>query len=95
MIYQLPSGRIIHLSLEQYLDMTDQELQELNCLGNEYTSEITDPFFRSELSTGTTKQPESNKYITQNDPHIEHEPNLTEISDIDKLEDDYFHPDDV
>ena len=24
----------------------------------------------------------------------EHEPNLTEIKDIDKLEDDYFHPDD-
>ncbi len=95
MIYQLPNGRIIHLSLEQYLDMTDQELQELNCLGSEYTSEVTDPFFKSSLSSGTTMKPKADKYIVQGEPQPEHEPNLTEISDIDKLEDDYFHPDDI
>lgn len=90
MIYQLPNGRIIHLSLEQYLDMSDQDLQELNCLGNEFTSEATDPFFRSALSSGN-KEPK----IKNAQDIIEHEPNLTEISDIDKLEDDYFHPDDI
>jgi|TARA_R100000482_G_C5085837_1_gene128348 hypothetical protein len=94
MIYQLPSGRIIHLSLEQYLEMTDQELQELNCLGNEYTSEVVDPFFKSSLSSGTKEAPEK-RNTTQSEIDIEYEPNLTEISDIDKLEDDYFHPDDI
>jgi hypothetical protein len=95
MIYQLPNGRIIHLSLEQYLDMSDQDLQELNCLGSEYTSEVTDPFFKSTLSSGTTREPKADKYIVQGEPQIEHEPNLTEISDIDKLEDKYFYPDDI
>lgn len=29
MIYQLPNGKIVHLSIEQYLDMTDQDIQDL------------------------------------------------------------------
>jgi hypothetical protein len=87
MIYQLPSGRIIHMSLEQYLDLSDQDIQELNCLGNEFTHEVTDPFFRSALTGG-------GRQVSDNINIDEHEPNLTEIEDIDKLEDDYFHPDD-
>ena len=30
MIYQLPNGRIIEMTLEQYLDLTDDELKDLN-----------------------------------------------------------------
>tara|TARA_R110002110_G_scaffold256563_4_gene472558 strand:+ start:519 stop:791 length:273 start_codon:yes stop_codon:yes gene_type:complete len=90
MIYQLPNGRIIHLSLEQYLDMSDQDIQELNCLGSEYTSEATDPFFKSALTGGSKASK-----IKNTTDIIEHEPNLTEITDIDKLEDEYFHPDDI
>lgn len=29
MIYQLPNGKIIHISTEQFLDMTDQDIQDL------------------------------------------------------------------
>jgi hypothetical protein len=29
MIYQLPNGKIVHISTEQYLDMTDQDIQDL------------------------------------------------------------------
>lgn len=29
MIYQLPNGKIIHLSVEEYLDLTDQDIQYL------------------------------------------------------------------
>lgn len=29
MIYQLPNGKIIHLSVEDYLDLTDQDIQAL------------------------------------------------------------------
>ena len=50
MIYQLPNGRIIELSLEQYLDMDDVEIRELNGLGKEYTSDITNPFYKSTLN---------------------------------------------
>ena len=28
-LYQLPNGKVIHLSVEQYLDLTDQDLQDM------------------------------------------------------------------
>lgn len=34
MLYQLPNGKVISISVEQYLDMTDQDIQDLmagNC----------------------------------------------------------------
>ena len=40
MLYQLPSGRTIEISVEQYLDMTDEELRELDCLGHSNTMEL-------------------------------------------------------
>ena len=90
MIYQLPNGRIIELSLEQYLDMDDIEIRDLNGLGKEYTSEAPNPFYKSTLN--------SNKKEKQ-DPDIwnveEREPNLDEIKDIEKMDDQYFHRDDT
>ncbi len=93
MIYQLPNGRIINMSLEQYLDLSDQDIQELNCLGNEYTSEVSDPFHNSALKGGTRERKIEKETDLKSEE--EHEPNLTEITDIDKLADDYFHPDDI
>jgi hypothetical protein len=29
MMYQLPSGKVIYLTLEEYLDLSDQDLQDL------------------------------------------------------------------
>ena len=80
------------MSLEQYLDLSDQDIQELNCLGNEYTSEVTDPFHNSALNSGIRQRKEKEEELKEEQ---EHEPNLTEITDIDKLADDYFHPDDI
>lgn len=48
MIYQLPSGRAIELSLEQYLDMSDAELDYMNA--NYYGDSIEDPWFGSVIS---------------------------------------------
>ena len=45
MILQLPNGRIIELSVEQYLDMTDQDIQDLNSLGIGYTKDCVNPFY--------------------------------------------------
>lgn len=45
MILQLPNGRIIELSVEQYLDMTDQDIQDLNALGIAYTKDCVNPFY--------------------------------------------------
>ena len=91
MIYQLPNGRIIEMSLEQYLELDDIEIRELNGLGKEYTSDITNPFYKSTLNTNKKEKPDQ--------PEVweiqEREPSLDEIKDIEKMEDDYFHRDDT
>jgi len=45
MILQLPNGNIIEISVEQYLDMSEKDLQELNGLGRSYLKESKDPFY--------------------------------------------------
>ena len=48
MIIQLPSGKIIECSVDIYLDLTDQEIKELNGLGVQYTKEESNnPFYHS------------------------------------------------
>ena len=43
MIVQLPNGRIVECSVEQYLSLTDDEIKDLNGLGVVYTKEVGDP----------------------------------------------------
>jgi hypothetical protein len=67
----MPNGKIIEMSVEQYLDMTDDDFQDL--MANNYGEEVEDPWFGSVLTS--TK---SNPYI----PEIE---DLTQISFEDKI----------
>tara|TARA_R100000315_G_C5159032_1_gene91413 strand:- start:195 stop:467 length:273 start_codon:yes stop_codon:yes gene_type:complete len=90
MIYQLPNGRIIHMTLEQYLDLTDEELHELASLGDNFTSEVNDPFFQSVLKSNSKSKVDKIAYKTN-----ESEPGLDEVTDADKLNDEYFHRDDT
>ena len=84
MLYQLPSGRTIEISLEQYLDMTDQELQELDCLSSSYTMEINNPFYGTYTKTTREKKPD-----------LTDEHNLVDMPEEVKLKDKYFQkPDD-
>ena len=83
MLYQLRSGRTIEISVEQYLDMTDEELQELECLGSQHTMEINNPF-HSKYSGKSRKV-----YKEFSDEH-----NLTDIPEGVKREDQYFHNND-
>ena len=87
MIYQLPNGRTIEISLEQYLELTDVELQELVGLGNQYTMEINDHFYKS--FSGNFKE----EGITLTDDDIELD--LDQIDSIEKLSDSTFHRDDL
>ena len=59
---------------------------DLNGLDNSYSSEVKNPFYKSCLEKAVKEKAE----IPQ-----EREPNLDEIKDIEKMEDDYFHRDDV
>jgi len=48
MIYQLPTGKIVHLSLEEYLNLTDEDVQYLISTGT--GSSPNNPFYSSALS---------------------------------------------
>ena len=90
MIIQLPNGRIVECSIKQYLSLSDQEVNDLNGLSTSYTKEVGDPFYNKF----------SGKSVLETDPEIlesvqEYEPGLDEIEAYEKLEDPYFHSDDV
>jgi hypothetical protein len=42
MQYQLPNGKVINLTLDQFLDMTDEDIQYL--ISIEYGEYVRDPF---------------------------------------------------
>jgi len=94
MLYQLPNGRVIEMSLAQYLSLNDEELRDLNGLGNEFSSEVTNPFHKSSLKDISKGKINKSPDISD-DMIIEHETSLDEIAAIDKLLDKYFHPDDI
>jgi hypothetical protein len=75
MYYQLPNGRVIEMSTEQYFDMSDEELEYL--IAYNYGDVYENPWHGSILS----KHDKSNS-IT---PEIL--PDLTNIPEVDKLSD--------
>ena len=90
MIIQLPNGRIIECSLELYLDLSDDEIRDLNGLGVQYTRESTNPFY-GQFSKDLSKA----KIAAQEDIDEEYEPRLDEIDDEEKRLDSDFLPDDI
>jgi hypothetical protein len=97
MIIQLPNGRIIECSVEQYLSLSDDEFKDLNGLSAGYTKEVSDPFYNSFskplLSIANLDDESLEELIDE--LIIEKEPGLDEIDDYEKLEDSDFHSDDI
>jgi len=89
MILQLPNGRIIECSVEQYLALSDDDVKDLNGLNTSYTKEVGDPFY-NRYSNDKTKP----DYDLVEDIE-EYEPGIDEIEAYEKLNDPYFHPDDI
>ena len=52
MLYSLPTGKVIELSVEQYLDLTDEELEYLISIN--YGDAVENPFFGSILEKPNT-----------------------------------------
>jgi hypothetical protein len=90
MIIQLPNGRIVEISIEQYLSMSDEEIQDLNGLSMNHTKEIGNPFYNPYNSSISENIDDLEDYYI-----IEKEPELHEIEEIDKLADLDFLRDDV
>jgi hypothetical protein len=85
MIYQLPNGKCIEISIEQFLELNDQEILELVALSAVYTIEVNDPFYKP-----------FNKKTKFRDPELDHEiePSLDKVKKDEKLNDKDFFRDD-
>lgn len=74
MLYQLPNGKVIEISTEQFVEMTDEELEYL--IAYNYGDDQENPWFGSVLS----------KQVK--DDYIEEASiDLTEASEEDKIND--------
>jgi len=68
MIYQLPNGRIIRISLEQYLDMTDDDIKQLCNPANNYGTFTVSPWTGSAIKKkqkGELKDDASIDYVPE------------------------------
>lgn len=73
MLYQLPNGRTIEMSVEQYLDMTDDDFEYL--IAHNYGDELENPWFGSVLTKPASADP------IYEEPYVD----LTQITDREKL----------
>jgi hypothetical protein len=53
MLYQLPHGKVVYLTIEQYLDLTPEDIQYLISTG--MGEQPLTPFFGSSLSNTSSK----------------------------------------
>ena len=54
MIYQLPNGKVVYLSIEEYLDLTDEDIQYLMAL--DFGEHVRDPFSGSAVKKNTKEK---------------------------------------
>lgn len=77
MLYQLPNGRVIEISTEQYFDMSDEELEYL--IAYNYGDVLENPWFGSVLSKQAKATPPEDEL-----PDVKE---LTDLTNLDKLTD--------
>lgn len=75
MLYQLPNGKVIEISTEQYLEMSDEELEYL--IAYNYGETLENPWFGSVLSKKDNTVSDSPKELDE----------LTDIPEEKKLSD--------
>ena len=77
MLYQLPSGKVVYLSVEEFLDLTDEDEQYLMSL--DYGDYIVNPFSGSAIQKNTKEKYYDFGYINPDDT----EDNMSDKGDID------------
>lgn len=88
MLYQLPNGKCIEISIEQYLRMSDDELNMY--VAYNYGEEVNDPFALSVLRYGSASEKEDKideDFIEDDEEYIE---DLTDVTPEEKLYDDEY-----
>ena len=81
MLYQLPDGRTIELSIEDYLSFTDEEIRGL--MAYDIGIEVNNPFYGS-----IVKKP-----IKSNSEEEDKTPDVDKASEEEKLKDQDYTPD--
>jgi hypothetical protein len=95
MLFQLPNGKCVEISVDQYLTMSDEELNALmkNMLAFNAGEEVSDPFAISVLKFGDASHDEWEDLDDFEEMPIE---DLTDIEDAEKLVDpDYIDFDNI
>ena len=82
MLYQLPNGRVIEISTEQYFDMSDEELEYL--IAYNYGDVVENPWFGSVI----VKQSKAAS-VEEDVPDIKELPDLTNLDKLTDLDMDY------
>jgi len=92
MIYQLPNGKSIEMSIEQYLRMSDDELK--NMVAYNFGEEFNDPFIFSVLRHGLAKEDVEEEL--ENDFSEEEIEDLLDVAPEDKIfDEDYIDYDNL
>jgi hypothetical protein len=68
MLYQLPNGKVVHLSIEEYLDLTDEDVQYLISL--DYGEHIINPFTGSAVDNNTKEKYYDFELFLQEDENL-------------------------
>jgi hypothetical protein len=68
MQYQLPNGKVIHLSIEEYLDLTDEDVQYFMSI--DYGEHIRDPFTGSAVDRNTRDKYYDFDFLSQDDEDL-------------------------
>ncbi len=65
MLYQLPNGKVVHLTIEEYLSLTEEDIQYLMSI--DYGEHIRDPFTGSAVETNTREKYIDTEFLPMED----------------------------
>jgi len=68
MLYQLPNGKVIYITIEQYLDLTDEDIQYMMSIN--YGEHIINPFSESAVVENTKEKYYDFDYLVTDDENI-------------------------
>jgi hypothetical protein len=68
MLYQLPNGKVVHLTVEEYLDLTDEDVQYLMSI--DYGEHVRDPFTGSAVDQNIKEKYYDFEFLSQDEEDI-------------------------
>jgi len=69
MLYQLPNGKVIHISIEQFLELSDQDIQYMMSI--DYGEYATNPFTDSAINQNVKEKHYDFDYLADDEDNNE------------------------